>query len=428
MRSMASLLYLVHRLPYPPNKGDKIRSFNLLKYLARDYQVYLGAFVDDVNDWHYQDVIREYCADVFLLELSPAKRKIMSLFGLLSGEALTLPYYRSDKMKSWVQEVIKRHGISHILVYSSAMAQYVSQDRSNTLPSNLHRVIDFVDVDSEKWRQYSQQHRWPLSWIYEREGRKLLDFERRIATEFDVSVFVSSNEAALFTKLVPEAKDAVHYIENGVDTDYFSPHHDYTNPYAADEKVFVFTGAMDYWANIDAVTWFAEEVFPFIQTKHPASRFYIVGSRPTAVVSRLAERKGVRVTGAVKDIRPYLHYAVAAVAPLRIARGIQNKVLEAMAMAKPVLATPAAIDGIRAHDYIKKFISDDPRVLAKFAHELLVHTDSAEFSLHDREHIVYQYDWMSNLARFEKLLNVQQPESALLGAVRHSNTIPVNPL
>lgn len=337
---MKDILFLAHRIPFPPNKGDKIRSFHLLKYLAESQRIHLGAFVDDPDDWRHIEEIQRYCAETCLLPLNPLSAKFRSLRGFVTGEALSIPYYADRRMSAWVEGVLGRTPVRAAFVFSSAMAQYVENHAATP------RIVDFVDVDSDKWRQYAANKSWPASWVYRREADRLLAFDRRIAAQSAHALFVSEHEARLFAGLAPEAADRVRPLENGVDTDYFQPTSELPNPYPDAARVMVFTGAMDYWANVDAVAWFADAVFPEILRACPEARFYVVGSRPAAAVLALGRREGVTVTGAVKDIRPYLQYAHCAVAPLRIARGIQNKVLEALAMARPVLASPAAMEGI----------------------------------------------------------------------------------
>ncbi len=394
------LLFLVHRFPYPPNKGDKIRSFNLLKHLARDYRIYLGTFIDDPADRKYVPVLDDLCEEVCALAIQPRVRKVRSLTGLITGEALSVSYYRHDKLRVWVGETLRRERIERAVVYSSPMAQYVLGARR----AGMHRVVDFVDVDSQKWEQYAPRHRWPVQWLYRREADKLLRFERKVAGECEASVFVTDLEAKLFRRLGPESVPRVTHIGNGVDTAYFSPSENHGNPYAPHDRVLVFTGAMDYWANVDAVTWFARKVFGAIRSQCPLARFYIVGARPSAAVRALASIDGVHVTGAVKDIRPYLVHAVAAVAPLRIARGVQNKVLEAMAMAKPVLATPAAVEGIRFGPELHRWVGDDKTTLGRLAIDLLEADDTSRIGTLGRELVLRDHAWTRNLARFESLL------------------------
>ena len=244
------------------------------------------------------------------------------------------------------------------------MAQYVED--FHRLPT----LIDFVDVDSAKWTQYAPRHRWPLSWLYRREGRLLLDYERRMAARSTRSFFVTENEAALFCQQAPECRVRVEAMCNGVDADYFSPDPSRPSPYKADELPVVFTGAMDYLPNVDAVAWFKQEVLPDVLKRWPKARFYIVGRSPTAAVLALAGDQVV-VTGTVPDVRPYLQHAAVVVAPLRIARGIQNKILEAMAMARPVIASAecaAAVDAEKGTELLTagspaEYIAELARVL-----------------------------------------------------------------
>ncbi len=338
---MRDLLFLVHRIPYPPNKGDKIRSYHMLRLLSERYRVHLGTFIDDEDDWRHVPELRKRCADVCVVRLNPTRQRLLSLRGLLRGEPLSVPYYGSALLETWVRRKVYDEGITRMLFFSSPMAQFA--------PSNgvaLHKVVDFVDVDSEKWRQYSERHSWPLSWLYRREGKRLLDFERAVASSADASVFVTRAEAELFQRRARLNEGNILAIGNGCDTTFFSASRPYERPYGVQGPVMVFTGMMDYWANEDAVTWFARECFPRIRETHGDSRFFIVGARPSRAVSGLASMAGVEVTGAVEDVRPYLAHADVAVAPLRVARGIQNKVLEAMAMGLPVAATSAALEGL----------------------------------------------------------------------------------
>ncbi len=391
-----NLLYLVHRIPYPPNKGDKIRSFHLLQHLRTRYNIYLGAFVDDENDWQYADEVRQLCKESCLVPMNPRISKLRSLSGLLSGEALTLTYYRNAQLQSWVDTLIKDHNIDRIVVFSSAMAQYVEHFE------HAQRIMDFVDVDSDKWTQYAQAKRWPLNTLYRREGKLLLDYEKKIACEFDASFFVSHKEAALFRQLAPDSASRIHSFNNGVDAKYFSPDPIYSNPYGQDEAVLVFTGAMDYWPNIDAVEWFARDIFPQVLAKKSHACFYIVGSNPAKSVVRLGSLPGIHVTGSVDDVRPYLAHARLAVAPLRIARGVQNKVLEAMAMAKPVIATPQAMEGIATNMETGCFTGHSAQEITE---QIIVQLNSILTpNQAGRDTILAHYDWKRNLAEIDDFL------------------------
>ena len=394
---MDELLLLVHRIPYPPNKGDKIRSYHLLRHLSRNFRVHLGAFVDAPEDWAYvQPLGNMVTGGMKLLPLNPRRARLRSAYGLLSGEPLSLPYYRDTALQDWVDGLMADRPIRHAVVYSSPMAQYL------TAYPKLHRVIDFVDVDSDKWGQYAERKPWPLNWIYRREARTLLAFERRIAGRFDASTFVSPAEAELFLQLAPECAGRVSHYSNGVDMEYFSSARGYDNPYPPAARVLVFTGAMDYWANVDAVAWFAREVFPAIHAQFPDVKFYVVGSRPTAEVQALAN-DNIVVTGSVPDIRPYLAHAQLAVAPLRIARGIQNKVLEAMSMAKTVVVSPQALEGIEAEPGLEVLLAPDAAAFIAHTATQLAQPD-ATLGQAARRRVEQSYSWEGSLQRMDQLL------------------------
>ncbi len=390
------LLFLAHRIPFPPNKGDKIRSFHLLRHLSQHYAIHLGAFVDDPQDWQYADALAPYCASVKLVPLHPRRARLGSVSGLLTGEALTLPYYRHAGLKAWAFALAAAGTVTHGLAFSSAMAQF--------MPPLQKRVLDMVDVDSDKWTQYAPTQRWPLSWVYAREGRKLAEWEAQVTRTFDATLLVSPQEAALLQARVPAVADRVGAFENGVDAEYFSPGRGYASPFNPAEQAIVFTGAMDYWPNVDAVTWFAERMFPAIHDALPGARFYIVGSRPGEPVLSLARQPGVTVTGSVPDVRPYLAHAACAVAPLRIARGVQNKVLEAMAMACPVVTSPQAAEGIRAEAGRDFTLAHDA---PEFAACVIAHARQPQRNTHARACILERYDWTRNLAAVEATLRAQ---------------------
>lgn len=403
---MEHLLLLVHRIPYPPNKGDKIRSYHLLRHLAKHYHVHLGTFIDDPNDWQYVDTVKQWCVETHFAQLSPSKAKLRSFNALIHDRALSIDYYRDTALQSWVNKVIQTRDIKRVLVFSSSMAQYVEH------ALHMRRIIDFVDIDSDKWAQYAAKKLWPMRWLYQREAKKLLQYEKKIAQEFDASLFVSEAESALFKTMAPESKHKIGFLSNGVDTDYFSPLNDYLNPYLENEVVLVFTGAMDYWPNIDAVQWFAEEIFPSIRKSIPAASFYIVGSRPTAHVHELAEMPGVRVTGTVPDVRPYLAHARASVAPLRIARGIQNKVLEAMAMGMCVIVSPQALEGIDAEDGRDLILAKDaPSFITKTVQ--LLQKENPGFGKAARQRVETLYGWTRHLSHVDALLEAHN-ESTLI--------------
>jgi sugar transferase (PEP-CTERM/EpsH1 system associated) len=368
-----------------------------LKALSENYEIHLGTFIDDPDDRQYIDALKAFCKTSFCLELQPRVGRIKSLTGFLTGEPLSLPYYRNQAFQAWVDKTIDQEKIQRALIFSSPMAQYLENH------SDLHFVADFVDVDSDKWRQYAENKNWPASWVYRREAEKLLSFEGQIAVHADTTLFVSKQEAQLFKQLVPAAVDKIGFVNNGVDTDFFDPNLAFDSPFPNHHAAIVFTGAMDYWANVDAVVWFAQQVFPLIKQQHIDARFYIVGSKPTKQVQQLAEDdESVIVTGRVDDVRNYLAHAHLVVAPLRIARGIQNKVLEAMAMAKPVVATSAAMEGISVPEGIQVTGKDIPEQFAERVFQYL--QQPIQLTNENREFVKANFSWKQSGQKLFKII------------------------
>jgi sugar transferase (PEP-CTERM/EpsH1 system associated) len=397
------LLYLVHRIPFPPNKGDKVRSYHLLKFLAEHYRVHLGTFVDYADDWQHVPALDEFCESVRAERINPLLARILSLRGLLGGEALSLPYYRNRRMASWVRDTIRKHHIERAVVFSSPMAQYLRDQTSDELAR--HCVVDFVDVDSAKWTRYADDRSGVMAWLYRREGEHLAAFERSVAQRVAASVLVSEAEATLFHRVAPDSVSSTHAIGNGVNAELFSPEHACDSPYAADEVPVVFTGAMDYWPNIDAVCFFADEVWPAILLQHPDARFHIVGMNPSEAVSALAQRPGINVTGTVPDVRPWLRHARVVVAPLRVARGVQNKILEAMAMARPVVASATCAVGIKAQRGEEMLVADSTADWGSAVSSLLADTAFAEWvGRQARRRVLADYSWEAHLRQFKGLI------------------------
>ena len=396
---MDSLLFLCHRIPYPPNKGDKIRSFHVLRFLAERYRVLLGTFVDDPADRAHIDKLRAWCAAVHVVEIEPRMRRVASLIGLLRGEALSLPYYRDAGLAAWVEKMRREAQPGLAFAYSSPMAQYIrGADWRDT-----RRIVDFVDVDSEKWRAYAAMKPWPASTLYAREASRLRDFECAVANEVDASVFVSGDEARLFERLCDGRVRHVHAVNNGVDLAYFAAGTALPNPYPAAGPVLAFTGAMDYWANVDAVRWFVQAILPHVVAQIPDVQFWIVGTRPAPAVQQLARDVRVHVTGAVDDIRPYIAHADVAVAPMRVARGIQNKVLEAMAMGRPVVGTRAAFEGLEVEQRYRALAVDEAEAFAARCVALLREADVALGDL-GRRYVAAHHDWDTNMHQLHALM------------------------
>jgi sugar transferase (PEP-CTERM/EpsH1 system associated) len=393
---MPEVLFLCHRIPYPPDKGDKIRSWRIFKHLTERYKVHLACFIDDPRDWAHVDFLRAQCASAVFAPIRPHIAAAKSARGLLAGEPLSVAYFRNPIMEKAVAQMRVRPLAAEI-AFSSTMAQYIER-----AAPGRPRIIDFCDADSEKWRQYAQSAPPPMRWIYAREGALLARAETEIASWADASFAVTEEEAALFNRQ-NGAKRKVRHWRNGVDTDYFSPLAPIAEVNAGADLVF--TGAMDYRANVDAALFLLDAVWPRIRKAAPEARLAIVGARPVKSLRRRNGDRGVIVTGRVNDVRPWLRQAKAAIAPLRVARGVQNKVLEAMAMGKPVVATSAAATGVDAPPGEALMITDSAEDMAQAVLSLFKDEAArARMGLAARAAMLDGYCWRNCLAPFDAAL------------------------
>jgi sugar transferase (PEP-CTERM/EpsH1 system associated) len=397
--AMPDMLFLSHRIPYPPDKGDKIRAWHMLRHLAQTYRVHLGCLADDPADLAHLPLLRSICASVACPKLDKRRQKLHALAGLRPGRPLTLDYFYNAGLQQWVTRTLAQNPVRRLFVFSSAMVAYVMRKGLARIPG----VLDMVDIDSEKWKTYAQQAGLPMRLVWAREGRTLLAYERRAAAWFDHTVFVSEDECRRFVTLAPEIAARAGWVENGVDLEYFSASQTGTSPYPSGSRAIVFTGTMDYRPNIDAVSFFARSVMPKLRASHKDIAFHIVGANPAPAVQALADLPEVHVAGRVADMRPFIGHAALAVAPLRIARGVQNKVLEAMAMARPVLVSPEALEGLRAQPGRDLLVADDASSMAARAAEVL---DGAHPALGPaaRAMVEREYPWSTTLRRLDTLV------------------------
>ena len=399
---MANILFLVHRIPYPPNKGDKIRSWNMLKYLLGSHQVHLGCFVDDPADFEHVAFLAERCASVKAIDLTGRAGKAGNLVrGLIQGEPLTVAWYHSAEMQDWVDGLMGSGNIDCIVLFSSATARFIVR-HAEKVPV----IMDFVDMDSDKWQQYANSKSFPLSLVYQREAGKLLQYEKQICALSTAALFVTDDEVALFRSSVsPDMAEKIHAMHNGVDAVYFSPDHAFEPVAEMGTSGVCFTGAMDYWANEDAVVWFAENVWPKVLIAVPDAFFYIVGGKPGKMVQELDGKQRIRVTGRVEDVRPYIAASALVVAPMRIARGVQNKVLEGMAMAKTVITSSMGFEGITARPAKDLIIADSADDYAAAVIEVLQEKrDTATMGERARQLVLDAYSWDANLAVLDRII------------------------
>lgn len=388
-------LLLVHRIPWPPDKGDKIRSWRLFRFLAERYRLSCGFFVDDPADMAHIDYLAQFCAAVKAVPLDPQLARLRSLTALVSGRPMTFDFYRSRAMKHWVDGILDG-GVDAAFGFSAAVMPYLDQ-------ASCPVFADLVDADSAKWASYAGRASLPMSALYAREGRVLAGAEAAISRRADHAFLITPEEAAIVASHENADPARIGWYGNGVDTDYFDPAADVA---PLERRVdLIFTGAMDYQPNIEAVTWFADTVWPQLRTARPDLTFAIVGARPADAVKALAHRSGITVTGRVEDMRPWLAAARIAIAPLQIARGIQNKVLEAMAMARPVVASPGAATGIEATPGEHFFIADGAEAFRQRLKALL-DDDATALSVGRaaREHMVATGSWTARLTSLATVL------------------------
>lgn len=334
-RRYMRILFLAHRLPYPPNKGDKIRSFWELKTLSARHEVDLFCFYDDPQDRFQVEPLRYYCRSSYVEPISVPGSRLRAASAVVLGHPFGTAFFYSRQMAARVAEAVHSRSYDLAFVFGSSMAQYTE------LWPDLPKILDLVDVDSDKWAQFSSHSSAPLSWLWKLESKRLKRYESNLVRAFANTLVCTEAEERLLRSVAPQGKISV--LENWLDLSYYQPE---TTPVpdkiCALEPYVIFTGTMDYFPNVDAVQFFCREVLPQIRVRVPKLRFVIAGRNPGRQVMRLTADPSVVVTGTVSDIRPYLRGAAVAVAPMRIARGVQNKILEALAMDVPVVASSVA--------------------------------------------------------------------------------------
>jgi sugar transferase (PEP-CTERM/EpsH1 system associated) len=386
------IFYICRRVPFPPDRGDKIAAFNAIRHLAARHEVHVFCLGDGVRDLANISGLQAYAKSVSAAPVDEFTIKLRALAALVTGQPLSVAALNESKLHDAIQKKFTELRPDLIIVYSCNMAQFAEH-----FP-NVPRIMHFGDLDSLKWPQYAERSSIPLNWIYAIEARRLLSYERHIAQIFSHALVHTEIEKHDFERLIPGIPVAV--VGNGVDLDYFRSAGEAKKPAS-----MVFTGVMDYRPNIDAVVWFCDEILPIVQANIPAANFTICGSRPAPAVRRLAKRRGVRVTGWVADARPYLDRAEIFVAPLRMARGVQNKLLEALAMGLPCVASTAARSGTAVADGQGILATDEPREFARHVIDLLGDSDGrAEMARRARAAAVANYRWEVQLACLDQVI------------------------
>jgi sugar transferase (PEP-CTERM/EpsH1 system associated) len=391
---MGETLFIAHRIPFPPDRGDKIRSHHLLKALAALGPVHVATLGDTESDFAAEPLLAEV-ATSHCLARRPASLVHAGIRALASGKPVSLTAFDNPDLHAWIARTLAARPIETIFVFSGQMGQYV--------PASWHGrlVVDLCDVDSAKFEAYARERIGPRGWIVAREGRLLAAEEARLAGQADATLLITEAETAFFRDRIGDGRASIVAVGNGIDTALFDPQS--VPPHAAlrDDAGphIVFTGQMDYPPNVAAAQRVTNALMPAMRAQHAAARFHIVGRAPAAEVRRLDGTHGTHVWGEVPDVRPFLAAADLVVAPLAIARGVQNKVLEAMAMARPVLLTPEAATGIDAIDGRDYAIADNDTGLIERACALLTDERTAlAMGASARRFVVDHKSWAAALA------------------------------
>lgn len=397
------ILFLGHRLPFPPDRGDKIRSHHILKALAKIAPVHVATFADTPADWTHEGELEQLAASHCLV----GRKKALPLAGvesLFRGESVSLSAFRHPDIAKYVEELLAMRRIETIYVFSGQMGQYVPDDFKGRL------LVDFVDVDSAKFEAYAAQKITPLRWIDAREARLLRAEEQRLAIRADHTLLVSKAEAQLLrSRLADSGAARVSALRNGIDARTFDPSKVTAEPLILAEQGphLIFTGQMDYAPNIAAARRVIENIFPAIRLHYPAAQFHVVGRAPTRELLAFDGKDGVRIWGEVPDVKPFLAASDIVITPLNIARGVQNKVLEAMAMALPVVLTSGAATGIEAQDRVHFAVEDCDKGLITRTISLLKDRDLAKLmGQKARKFVLEQQSWPAMLATLPQLVGI----------------------
>lgn len=405
---MSEILFLAHRIPFPPNRGDKMRSFHILRHLSGFAKVHLGCFADDAAEAARVDGLRRAIGPQLgetLAEPVEGSPLRWAAHALKHGEPINLAAFHSAAMHDFVRQMLARPQVTAVYAFSVQMAQFV--------PNGVRQrfVMDFVDFDSAKYADYARGLPTPRRLLYRREAPLLRAHERATAERADLSLFISHAEADLFARQAQPRNAHLRVLANGIDLEFYDPgaRHEAPRP----GPLIAFTGQMDYPPNVEAVVDFAERSLPLIRARRPEFRFAIVGRNPDPAVLRLAGHEGVIVTGEVPDVRPWLAAAEVVVAPLKIARGVQNKVLEAMAMARPVVASAAAFTGIDAEPGRDLIVADGAVAQAEAVLTLLDEPARAsQLGRAARLRMEQAYSWEAKLAPVARMVGLSPVEAA----------------
>jgi len=388
-----NILFVCHKVPYPPNKGEKIRAFHIIKYLSKRHKIFLYSLCGNRDDFKHKEKLKEYCHSVNIYRIYPLISFLRIFIYLFTRFPLTFAYFFSYCMNRDIENILKEGSIDAVFSYCSSSAQYTLDTKKG-----VKKIIDFVDVDSDKWKRFADSVTFPLSLIYTLEAKRLQKWEKKINRTYDALLVTTEKEREKLELIDPSSEGKMRVISNGIDFDHFKP-----QKKEQDKPALIFTGQMDYLPNVDAAIYFYKRILPLIKRDIPDIIFYIVGRSPSPIV-RLICKKAV-ITGYVDDIRDYFPMASVYVASLQIVLGVKNKVLEAMASGLPVVATKEVLQSIEAIPEKEILIGETPEEFAQKVIELLKDKEKRDFISKNAQQLVRKkYNWITNLSALDEII------------------------
>jgi sugar transferase (PEP-CTERM/EpsH1 system associated) len=398
------VLVLTHRLPYAPNRGDRLRAYHMIHDLREHAEVELVSLVHDDEEASHVDEVRAFVSRVTTLRVSPLRSRVSAALALVTKTPLTHALLDAAGMNGVLREICDTRPPDVVFAYCSGMARFAMQPPLDRIPF----VLDFVDVDSQKWRDLAASSRGPKSWIYRRESATLGAFEARAAYRAATSLVVNEREAEIARRMAPGAD--VRVMMNGVELERLHP----VRPPSHQPRV-VFCGVMSYAPNVEGMAWFVKHVWPTVRAQRPDATLAVVGLDPSTAFRELcAPDPSITVTGHVSDVREWLWESAIAIAPLHVARGVQNKALEAIAAGLPIVLTEAVAGGLPLEAAYASRVANTPAQFAAHLVELLAKPPderramamSADFSkLTWRRTLAALWPVLESAARTNKLIN-----------------------
>lgn len=387
------VLFLTHRLPYAPNRGDRARAFHIVEQIRSRMDLEIVSLVHDDREEAGLEVMRERGIHVTACRVPYWRNRLRALAALPGSSTLTHVLLDSPAMRDTLEEIVRERRPDVVLAFCSSMARFAMEPPLDGIPL----VVDLVDVDSVKWAQLAESAKQPLGWIYRREARLLSEYERRIVDRARQTVVVNAREAWALAAISPSPKIAVVLL--GVDlASVVSP-----NPPVAAPRL-VFCGVMNYPPNVAGIRWFVQEVWPIVRAARPDAEFIVLGAEPVRELHALAARSaGVTVTGTVPEVKPYLWNAAVSVAPLHLARGTQNKVLEAIASGLPAVVTSQVLAGLPPEAYSACRVADERQAFADRVLELLALTPEQRRAIVDSADL-HELTWEQQLRPLLRML------------------------